>query len=253
VVTRNMQLAADAALFACSNIELDLGGRSILQGISLSVNRGEVLGIIGPNGAGKTSLFEVLSGRILPKSGRVTFCGEDITHLRLHQRARLGIGRTFQTPVVPEELTVAEVFKAARQAFHPYLPPDQAEWGANLAGFHVPGSMIAEQLDALDRRKLLLSCLLMRRPKLLLMDEPAAGLINSEIDELDEIMRVLAKELNIAILIVEHRIELLETIADTVMVMDAGEVVSRGLLADVLADPKVHAAYFEHVGDEVDA
>jgi branched-chain amino acid transport system ATP-binding protein len=93
----------------------------------------------------------------------------------------------------------------------------------------------------------------MRRPKLLLMDEPAAGLINSEIDELDEILRVLAKELNIAILVVEHRMELLETIADRVIVMDAGEVVSLGTLTDVLADPKVRAAYFERSAEEIDA
>lgn len=165
--------------------------------------------------------------RLAPKSGQVFFNGKDITKLALHQRARLGIGRSYQTPVVPEALTVAQVFKAGRQAYHPFLVPDQAEWGANLAEFHVAGSMIAEQLDTLDRRKLLLSCLLMRRPKLLLMDEPAAGLINSEIDELDEVLRVLAKELNIAILVVEHRMELLETIADRIIVMDAGEIVSQ--------------------------
>jgi branched-chain amino acid transport system ATP-binding protein len=241
------------ALFACRDIKLDLGGRSILLDISLSVQRGEVLGVIGPNGAGKTSLFEVLSGRLPPKSGQVFFNGADITSLPLHRRARLGIGRSYQTPVVPEALTVAQVFKAARQAYRPFLVPDQAEWGANLAGFHVPGSMLAEQLDTLDRRKLLLSCLLMRRPRLLLMDEPAAGLINSEIDELDEILRVLAKELNIAILIVEHRMELLETIADRVIVMDAGEIVSQGTLIEVLGDPKVRAAYFERAAEEAHA
>ena len=85
----------------------------------------------------------------------------------------------------------------------------------------------------------------MRRPALLLMDEPAAGLINSEVDEIDTLLRLLSKEMNIAIVIVEHRIELLSTIADRVMVMDAGEVISEGLIEDVLADPKVHAAYFE--------
>jgi branched-chain amino acid transport system ATP-binding protein len=237
-------------LFAGRDITLDLGGRAILNGISLEVEAGEVLGIIGPNGAGKTSLFEVLSGRLQPKTGKVSFKGRDITSLSLHQRARLGIGRTFQTPVVPEELTVAEVFKATRQAYKPYLTPDDSEWGAGLVDFRVPGGVIAEQLDTLHRRKLLLSCLLMRRPALLLMDEPAAGLINSEIDELDEIMRVLAKELNIAIIIIEHRIELLETIADRAMVMDAGETVSQGSLTEILADPKVHAAYFEFATDD---
>ena len=232
-------------LFACRDITLELGGRQILNGISLRVDAADVLGIIGPNGAGKTSLFEVLSGRIRPKSGRVTLGGRDVTALPLQRRARLGLGRTFQTPLVPEDLTVAEVFKAARQAYAPYLTPDDAEWGAALVGFHVAGREKADRLDTLNRRKLLLACLLMRRPKLLLMDEPAAGLINSEIDELDEIMRVLSKELGIAIVIVEHRIELLETIADRVMVMDAGDVVSEGSLAHVLADPRVQEAYFE--------
>jgi branched-chain amino acid transport system ATP-binding protein len=79
------------------------------------------------------------------------------------------------------------------------------------------------------------------------MDEPAAGLINAEIDEIDYLLRLLSKEMNIAVVIVEHRIELLGTIADRVMVMDAGEVISEGLIEDVLADPKVHAAYFENV------
>ena len=80
-----------------------------------------MLGIIGPNGAGKTSLFEVLSGRLRPKAGTVTFKGHDVTRLPLYERARLGIGRTYQTPVVPDELTVGEAFKAARQAYRPYL------------------------------------------------------------------------------------------------------------------------------------
>lgn len=236
-------------LFACQEISLDLGGREILRDISLSVRPGEVLGIIGPNGAGKTSLFEVLSGRISPKKGRVEFKGEDVTRLPLYERARRGIGRTYQTPVVPEELTVGETFKAARQAFRPYLTRFDAEWGANLVGFKVNEEEPAAQLEALNRRKLLMACLLMRRPPLLLMDEPAAGLINSEVDEIDHLIRLLSKEMNVAIIIVEHRIELLDTIADRVMVMDAGEVISQGSLAQILADPKVHAAYFENVDE----
>ncbi len=241
--------APSEPLFSCSGIYLDLGGREILRDISLSVRPGEVLGIIGPNGAGKTSLFEVLCGRIPPKSGRVRFQGRDVTGLKLFQRARLGIGRTYQTPVVPEELTVAEVLKAARQAYRPYLTKLNAEWGCELVGLKVDESIPAEQLETLNRRKLLLACLLMRRCPLLLMDEPAAGLINSEVDEIDHLIRLLSKELNIAIVIVEHRIELLQTIADRVMVMDAGETIAEGLLQDILEDPKVHAAYFEDVSE----
>ncbi|MGY3610303.1 MULTISPECIES: ABC transporter ATP-binding protein [unclassified Bradyrhizobium] len=237
------------ALFSCTGIHLDLGGREILRNISLGLGVGEVLGIIGPNGAGKTSLFEVLSGRMAPKSGAVTFQGEDVTAVPLHARARLGIGRTYQTPVIPDELTVGETFKAARQAFRPYLTKFDAEYGAELVNLKVDEDTPATQLETLNRRKLLLACLLMRRPSLLLMDEPAAGLINSEVDEIDFLLRLLSKEMNIAIIIVEHRIELLATIADRVMVMDAGEVISEGLMKDVLSDPKVHAAYFENVDE----
>ena len=116
-------------------------------------------------------------------------------------------------------------------------------------GLKVDDDEPAVRLETLNRRKLLLACLLMRRPPLLLMDEPAAGLINSEVDEIDFLLRLLSKEMNIAIIIVEHRIELLGTITDRVMVMDAGEVISQGNIEDVLADPKVHAAYFEDLSE----
>jgi branched-chain amino acid transport system ATP-binding protein len=242
----------EGRLFSCSGIYLDLGGREILTNISLAIDAGEVLGIIGPNGAGKTSLFEVLSGRLMPKKGVVTFKGINVTILALSARARLGIGRTYQTPVVPDELTVGETFKAARQAYRPYLTKFDAEYGAELVGLNVSDDEPAVRLDALNRRKLLLACLLMRRPSLLLMDEPASGLINSEVDEIDYLLRVLSKEMNIAIVIVEHRIELLGTIADRVMVMDAGEVISEGVMKDILADPKVNAAYFENFSSAAD-
>lgn len=242
----------DPALFSCSGVSLDLGGREILRDINLHVGAGEVLGIIGPNGAGKTSLFEILSGRMLPKSGSVVFKGEDVTALPLYSRSRLGIGRTFQTPVVPDELTVGETFKAARQAHRPFLTKFDAEYGADLVGLKASDETPATQLETFNRRKLLLACLLMRRPSLLLLDEPAAGLINSEVDEIDKLLRLLAKEMNIAILIVEHRIELLGTIADRIVVMDAGEVISEGLMDDVMGDPKVHAAYFEDFSQEAE-
>jgi branched-chain amino acid transport system ATP-binding protein len=245
-LTAHDAMANRTALFSCDGISLDLGGREILRDIKLHVDIGEVLGIIGPNGAGKTSLFEVLSGRMSPKSGTVRFRDRDVTSLPLYARARLGIGRTYQTPVVPDELTVGETFKAARQAYRPYCTKFDAEYGAELVGLHIEDDEPAARLDTLDRRKLLLACLLMRRPTMLLMDEPAAGLINSEVDEIDFLLRMLSKEMNISIAIVEHRIELLGTIADRVMVMDAGEVIAKGTMKDILADPKVHAAYFEN-------
>ena len=111
--------------------------------------------------------------------------------------------------------------------------------------FRVPYDRPTVGLKTFERRKLLMTCLLMRQPKILLMDEPAAGLINAEIDEIDQILRMLSKEMNVAVLIVEHRIELLQSIADRVIVMDAGEIIARGELAEIIDSPAVRAAYFE--------
>jgi branched-chain amino acid transport system ATP-binding protein len=238
---------SSAPLFACRDLSLDLGGREILRDIGFEIRPGEVLGIIGPNGAGKTSLLEILSGRYSPKTGEVFYKGENINRLRLFERARIGIGRTYQTPVVCEELTVGETFKAARQAYKPYLTRFDAEYAAALVHFVADDDFPNSQLKTFERRKLLLANILMKKPELLLMDEPAAGLINSEIDEIDEILRMLSKEMNIAVVIVEHRIELLDTIADRVIVMDAGEIIAAGLLADIINSPAVRAAYFERV------
>jgi ABC-type branched-subunit amino acid transport system ATPase component len=104
---------------------------------------------------------------------------------------------------------------------------------------------LAGSLEALNRRKLLLACLLMRRPRVMLMDEPAAGLINAEIDELDAIIRHLAREMRMAVLLVEHRLELLSAIADRVVVLDLGRLIAEGDPVAVFDDPRVRAAYFE--------
>jgi ABC-type branched-subunit amino acid transport system ATPase component len=232
-------------VFACEDIHIRLSGRSILEGISLSVAAGEILGVVGPNGAGKTTLFEVLSGRYTPDRGRVLLAGRDVTGLRLFARARLGLGRTYQSPVVPEALTVEEAFRAARLAYRPYLTRFDAEWAADKVGLHVKRSALAGALDTLHRRKLLLACLLMRRPQVMLLDEPAAGLINSEIDELDAIIRHLAGEMNVAVMLVEHRLELLSAIADRVVVLDLGRLIAEGDPDSVFDDPRVRNAYFE--------
>ena len=232
-------------LFGCQDIDLTLGGRQILQGVSLEASRGQVLGVIGPNGAGKTSLFEVLSGRIRHQRGQVTLQGREISRLSIQQRVQAGIGRTYQSPVVPNELSVAQVLKAARKAFYPKLTSHQAEWAAEVLGLKVPGHVRAGSLDTLQRRKLLMACLLMRRPKVLLLDEPASGLLAAELDELDQVLRILVREMKIALLLVEHRLELLAAIADQVLVLDVGQCIAIGTPEDVFGDSKVQAAYFE--------
>lgn len=238
-------MSAPSTIFACSGVNLTLGGRQILRDVGLHVSRGEVLGLIGPNGAGKTSLFEVLSGRYIAQSGRVVLDGEEITRLDLVRRTRRGLARTFQSPVVPGALTVAETFRAARKAYLPFRSRHEAEWAARLVNLTVPWDRLAGSLDTFDRRKLLLACLLMRRPKELLMDEPASGLINTEIDELDLLLRTLVDEYHLAVIVIEHRLELLDALADRVTVLNLGEVIAEDTPEAVFRNPAVRAAYFE--------
>ncbi|UVC08026.1 ATP-binding cassette domain-containing protein [Rhizobium sp. TH2] len=238
-------MSADATIFGCRGIGISFGGRAILQDVTLSVAAGEVLGLVGPNGAGKTSLFEILCGRYTAESGQVFLGDRDITRMSVHDRARLGLGRTYQSPVVPGSLTIAETFRAARYAYKPYKTRMDAERACHLANFRQPWDRVAGSLDTFDRRKLLLSCLLMRHPSVLLLDEPASGLINSEIDELDLIIRRLVDEYNIGAILIEHRLELLSAIADRAVVLDMGLVIASGTPRDVFRDPRVLAAYFE--------
>lgn len=232
-------------LFGCEGVHLSLGGREILKDVSLSARPGEILGLVGPNGAGKTSLFEVLCGRYTANAGKVILDDADITALPFHKRTRLGLGRTYQSPVVPASLTIAETFRATRKAYRPYLSRHEAEWAARLVQLSSPWDTPAAALGAFERRKLLLACLMLRNPRVILMDEPASGLINAEIDELDLIMRTLVDEYDIALVLIEHRLELLSAVADACIVLDLGEVIATGSPRAVFDDARVKAAYFE--------
>lgn len=236
---------AQEPIFGCRGVAISFGGRAVLRDVSLSVAPGEVLGLVGPNGAGKTSLFEILCGRYTASSGEVFLQGQDITGMAVQDRARMGLARTYQSPVVPQALTIAETLRAVRFAYKPYKTRMDAEWACHLANFRKPWDRLAGSLDTFDRRKLLLACLLLRKPSVLLLDEPASGLINSEIDELDLIIRRLVDEYHIAAILIEHRLELLSAIADRAVVLDMGEVIATGSPREVFENPRVLAAYFE--------
>ncbi len=236
-----------SSTLACETLHLTLGGRAILSDISLSLSPGEVLGIAGPNGAGKTSLFDVISGRRRPSQGSVRLGGRDLTGMSVHRRVRAGLGRTFQTPVVPDALTVGETLEAARKAFYPESSRLDAEWAVDLVSLQSPSSVLSESLDTLERRKLLLACVMMRRPQVLLMDEPASGLVTSEIDELDAILKRLAWELKMGVALIEHRLELLSAISDRVLVLDAGLCIADGPADEVFQLQVVRDAYFQDV------
>jgi len=156
----------------------------------------------------------------------------------------LGLARTYQTPVIPGGLNVHDVLKAARKAFRPYISQYIAEWACEMVRLKVSSYLPAADLYTLDRRKLLLACLLMRRPSVLLLDEPASGLINTEIDEIDFIIRMITKELGICTIVVEHRLELLVALAERVKVINLGKQIAEGPPEAVFNDPAVLSVYF---------
>lgn len=227
-------------------MHLRLGPVTILSGVSLAVDPGEVVGIAGPNGAGKTSLLEVLAGRYRPTSGSVTLAGADVTSVPVHRRARRGIGRLYQRPVVPTNLSVSQAMEAARRAYRPRPSAHRLEWARDLVGLGVDESRLCGALDTLDRRRLLLACVMLRQPSVLLLDEPASGLTGSEIDEIELLIRRLSMEHGIAVVVVEHRLELLAAVASRVMILHLGSTIAHGEPEAAFTQPEVRSVYFEH-------
>jgi ABC-type branched-subunit amino acid transport system ATPase component len=229
----------------CTDVRALYGGFVAVDGVSLSAEGGHILGVAGPNGAGKTTLFDVITGYHSADGGRVELNGQEITKLPVHRRARLGLARTFQSPIVPTDLTIGETLEAARIAWSPKIDPANVQPARELARFTTADDVRCGGLDTLDRRKLLLTCMLMRRPSALLLDEPCSGLMQDEIDEMDAIIRQVTGETGMAVIVVEHRLELLRAVAESVLVMDAGAVIAEGPPETVFDDPVVRAAYFE--------
>ena len=232
------------SILSCDNISLILGGRDILKNVSFKAENAEVLGLVGPTGAGKTSLFEVLCGNYPPHSGSVVLDGQSLNSKSFHERVKLGLARTYQSPVVPDSLSLEDIFLAARKAYKPHLSRHTAEWATSMVNLEVNWKTPASSLDTFNRRKLLMACLLMRKPKVLLMDEPASGLINTEIDELDLILRKIVDELGIAIVLIEHRLELVSAIANKVTVLDLGKIIATDFSDRIFENKVVKEAYF---------
>ncbi len=230
---------------SCSGIRKHFGGSVVLHEVSLALGRTEILGVAGPNGAGKSTLFDILSGHVKHDAGRVELNGRDITNAPAYARARLGLARTFQSPLVPSSLTVGETLAAARLAWSPKLGTAEVEAARALARLEADDHRVSAELDTLDRRKLLLACLLVRKPTVLMLDEPCSGLLQEEIGEIDEIIRAIRDETEAAVVVVEHRLELLTAIAERVAVLDEGRKIAEGPPAEVFDDPVVRAAYFE--------
>jgi ABC-type branched-subunit amino acid transport system ATPase component len=210
------------------------GRLSVVDGVDLELAAGERRALIGPNGAGKSTVLGLLAGTVRPSSGRIRFGARDITRAGAQRRARFGIGRTFQTPAVFATLTVHENLRLA------------ARTGAGLAhldtfGLGPVSGRAAGALPHGRRRLLEIAMALAGEPRVLLLDEPAAGLTDGETGTLLDSLRHLPEP--VAVLLVEHNQEFVRAFADTVTVLHQGRVLARGTPAEIAVDPAVLEVY----------
>ncbi|MCE8013444.1 urea ABC transporter ATP-binding protein UrtD [Halomonas daqingensis] len=237
------------------NLSVHFGGLRAVNNLDLSVAQGELRCLLGPNGAGKSTTLDLICGKTAATSGQILFEGRDITSLSEHRRARLGIGRKFQTPSVFKELTVLENMEIARSQ-NP---------GILTSGFvfrtHIRGRLkeILELVELMDHvhtkagnlshgqtQWLEIAMLLIQEAKLILMDEPTAGMTIQETRRTGEIFNSLKG--HHTMIVVEHDMTFVRQIAETVTVMELGALLAQGSIKEIESDPKVRAAY---LGNEV--
>jgi len=237
------------------------GGIRATNGVTFQLQEGAILGLIGPNGAGKTTLFDLIGGFIAPDEGEVLLGGEDITALPTHVRAKAGLHRSFQDARLFPALTVTEAISIS-------LERHLQNKSALMAGLHLPMVRKAERKVALRAERILellglgvhrdkflrelstgtrrlvdLACVVATEPKVLLLDEPSAGVAQKETEELGPILERIRYEVGCAILLIEHDMPLISAVSDELLALEQGAVVTRGAPTDVLNHPQVIAAY----------
>jgi branched-chain amino acid transport system ATP-binding protein len=261
------QPAVDAPALEVRDVHVRFGGVDALAGVSLSVARGEIVGVIGPNGAGKTTLFDTISGFVRPDRGAVVLRADaratarDITRLAPHSRAVLGLGRSFQDGRLFPALTVRETIAVACEravrvrnpvaaALHlPAVARSEATVQARVDELvdrlHLGpyADRFGHELSTGTRRIVDLACVLAHEPAVLLLDEPAAGVAQREAEALGPLLAEVRDSLDAAVLVVEHDLGVLADVADRIVALDRGRVVASGPPASVLHDPAVTQAY----------
>ncbi len=233
------------ALLEVDHLVKDFGGLRANDRISFRLEPGELLGLIGPNGAGKTTLFNCLAGKYMVTAGRIVFDGEDITPLSAHEVARRGLARTFQVYTAGGDLTVREnvmvgcfMRTASRRAAR-----EQAD--AILADLNLAAAADAfvSELPVAAQKKVTMATALGTRPKLLLLDEVAAGLNPGEIEEIMASILHIHHQLGVAVILIEHVMELVMRTSDRLIVLDSGRKIAEGLPADIARNEQVIKAY----------
>ncbi len=227
------------------HITKDFGGLRANDDISFSLEKEELVGLIGPNGAGKTTLFNCISGLYPLTSGQIFFDGEDITELKAHEIARRGMARTFQVYVASGNLTVKEnvmvgCFMNTRSRFQ---AGDHAKEILKDLRLKDLSEYLVSELPVAAQKRVTMATALGTNPKLLLLDEVAAGLNPSEIEEIMITIKHIHHELGVTVVLIEHVMELVMKVSDRVVVLDSGQKISDGKPMTIAKDPRVIKAY----------
>ena len=247
-------------LLRITNLGVRFSGIVALHDVSLDVTRGSICGLIGPNGAGKTTLFNCLSRLYQPSEGNIAFDGQDLLALEVHQIASAGIGRTFQNVALFDTLTVAENIMLGghsqtrsgflANAFMAPLVKSEEEMlhrrafeTGRLVGLDGLGDQIVADLPFGFRKKVELARALMANPKLLLLDEPAAGLNHEELVGLQRLIRQLRDDLQLTVLLVEHHMQIVMSLSDKVVALNFGRKIADGSPKEVQDNRDVVEAY----------
>ncbi|GLB29600.1 ABC transporter ATP-binding protein [Lacrimispora amygdalina] len=248
------------ALLEIKNLGISFGGLRAVDNFSITIEKGQLYGLIGPNGAGKTTIFNLLTGVYKPNAGTILLDGDNITGKKTVDINRAGIARTFQNIRLFKDLTVLDNVKTGLHNSHPYstvagilrLPQyfkvekemdEKAVELLKVFDLDKEKDTLASNLPYGKQRKLEIARALATGPKLLLLDEPAAGMNPNETAELMDTIRFVRDNFDMTILLIEHDMKLVSGICERLTVLNFGQVLTQGKTADVLHDPEVIKAY----------
>jgi branched-chain amino acid transport system ATP-binding protein len=244
------------SMLQVSGLRRVFGGLIAVRDVSLEVREGDFLGLIGPNGAGKTTVFNVISGVLRPSAGSIRFLGDEISGLPANRIVRRGLSRTFQAATLYPEATVIEnavrgTYATARIGLMNSLRPSKWRAEAEEAAYNVldmfglsrRAGLKARELAYGEQRRLGVAIALAGRPKLLMLDEPVAGLNPEEAAELARVLRRIKAERSVTMVLVEHHMRTVMDLCNRIVVLDHGTLIAEGAPADIVANPRVIEAY----------